>query len=748
LVIWQIEKLCDMRHETDVQEAMRRFSGDTLDQLYSEVLDNIRKAEAYSNKTAICALSLLLCLHEPLSPASFLAALNLIDGKQKAVLQLPQVLRICFNLITVDSKMNILRFAHTSIQEFLEAQTEFVPHKTNGIVVTSCLQSCLYSSPVGLGAGLSPTEHFYHYGILYWAEHCKATFMAGNNPELLQLTKEFMHDDEGISLSFIGWLEDAQVYAKVLPRHHLLKRKLSAVGSQDHTPLFTLCVFGLTDLLKQMSQATTFDWNKKNNSGQTGFYLACSSGQQSIVRILLNHGADVNPSGGRLGTPLQAACFEGYIDIVQLWVENGADTNLRGLFQNALQASIRGNHEDIAILLLQNGFKINDQSSYDQILQEASQTGVVKVVDHLQRIYGSSFGNLGSATCKAIQAAISKGQIGVLERFIQRIQDPRTELPADSIATAALGGHDGMITLLLDKGLDIEHEGQFGSPLRSASLLGHESTVRLLLNRAAKASASSSIGNALEAAAMNGHVSIANSLLHEGVDANSQGGSYGTALQAAAYRGHSKVAELLLDASADMYLPGITKDAFHAAAERGHENVIRLFLDRGYAFRQPHPSPAYMKAGLLEYKNLLRSSSPSHLSLDSDSGNSFFNKNNYALEEAASNGHLRIVTLILDNLAGDGERKLTKEIGKSLYKASRNGHEEVVKCFLSRELDVAPYLKDALNAAATKGHLGVVDTLTTHSQLSLPVDDHTVKVRDVVVKQVSNMCCEVSLKIR
>lgn len=105
-----------MRHEIDVQEAMRRFSEDTLDQLYFGILDNIRKAEPYSSKTAIHAFSLLLCLHEPLSPASFLAALALMGGKDEVVHQLPQVLRICFNLIIVDSMMNLLRFAHTSVQ--------------------------------------------------------------------------------------------------------------------------------------------------------------------------------------------------------------------------------------------------------------------------------------------------------------------------------------------------------------------------------------------------------------------------------------------------------------------------------------------------------------------------------------------------------------------------------------------------------------------------------------------------------
>ncbi|MCJ1387016.1 hypothetical protein MMC17_010145 [Xylographa soralifera] len=655
LVIWQIEKLCDMRHEFDIREAMQRFSEDTLDRLYSEVFDSIRRVEAYSSKIAIRAFSLLLCLHEPLSPASFLAALTLVDGKQAAVLQL--------------------------------------------------------SPPVGLEAGLSPIEHFYHYGVLYWAEHCKATFMAGNDPELLKLAKEFMFDDEGISLSFIGWLEDAQEYAKVLPRHHLLKREFSASGCQDHTPLFTLCVFGLDDLLNEMSQATTCDWNRKNDSGQTGLYLACSSGQQSIVRVSLGNGADVNLSSGRHGTPLQAACFEGYIDIVQLLIEN----------------AIEGNYEDVAILLLKTALRSMIRANTTK-----SSKGLRKP---------------GSAKCKAIQAAISKRQVRVLERFIERIQDPRIELLVDSIATVASGSRDSIITLLLDQGLDIEHEGQFGSPLRPASLLGHESTVQLLLDLGAKVSASSPIGNALEAAARNGHVSIANSLLQEGINTNITGGSYGIALQAAAYRGYSKVAELLLNASADVYLPGIIKDAFHAAAKGGHENVIRLFLDRGFIFHEPLKPPALCLSRWSIYKNLLYSSSPFskienswHEFRRKQRVNDFSWKKNYALKEAASNGHLRIVQLILDNLAEDGARISTEDIGKSLHKASENGHREVVKCFLHRKMDVAPYLENALNSAARNGHLGVVDTLATYERLSLPVNDQ-------IAKHMTEYCIEVEKNI-
>ncbi|KAL8771405.1 MAG: hypothetical protein Q9209_003073 [Squamulea sp. 1 TL-2023] len=701
LVIWQIERLCDMRHEIDVRQAMRRFSQDTLHRLYSGILDSIYKAEAFSRSVALHTFALLLCLREPLSPASFLAALTFTDGEHGTVLQMPQVLTICFNLIIVDSKLNVLRFAHTSVQEFLQGQTDLTQERTEGIVAISCLNSCLYNSPAGTQAGLSPTKQFYHYSVLYWAEHCRATFVAGNDTGLLQLVEDFMLDKGGISLSFIGWLEDVQDYAKTLPRHHLLKKQLSAISSRDQALIFTLCVFGLADPLIQVLKATTPDCNTKNDSGQTALYLASSNGHIIVIRILLDHGADLNTSGGRLGTPLQAACFQGHSDVVQLLVENGADMKLRDLFQNALQASVMGNHENIAMLLLYNGFEINEQSEYDQALEEASQTGFIKVVDHLQKNYSNSFDSISSSECKGIQAAISKGQIGVLERFIQRTSNPQMALPLCSVATAASGGYDGMVMLLLDKGLDIERAGQYGSPLRSASLLSQESTVQLLLNRGAKISASSSIGNALEAAATNGHVYIVKSLLREGVDPNIKGGIYGTALQAAAYRGHLKIAELLLDANADVYLSRISKDAIHAAAESGHEKIIRFLLVHGYRFRHPMPPPqCYIhEEPPPRFRDLLRASSSDHW----EPKNSFVDSYVWKMTPPFS----------------------AEEVRASLYMASSNGHEDIVACLFSRKLELAPDLERALELAARNGHLGVTDLITAYYQRLLPVGNLT-----------------------
>ncbi|KAL8925653.1 MAG: hypothetical protein Q9208_003336 [Pyrenodesmia sp. 3 TL-2023] len=737
-----------MGHESDVEEAMRRFSKDTLDQLYSEILQSIHNAESLSRKIATYAFSLLLCLHEPLSPASFLTAVSFADGKDEAVLQLPQLLRICFNLITVDTKMDVLRFAHTTVQEYLEAQDDFSLTKTEGIVATICLNTYLYTPSVGTGAGLSPAEHFREYGALYWGEHCRATFATGTDSRLFQMIRDFMLENASISLSFTGWLEDAQEYAKILPRHHPMKRKLSAVACQDQTLLFTLCVFGLANLLRQVLDAFTLDLNGKNDSGQTGLYLACSIGHLTVARILLEHGADINVSGGRLGKPLQAACFEGHTDIVQLLIVNGADTKSRGLFHNALQAAAKGNHEDIAMVLLQSGFEMNSQSEYDQALEEASQTGFMKVVDYLQKTYGPTFGNASLADCSAIHAAIRKGHIGVLQRFIRNTAEPKAELPADSVATAALGGHDGMVTLLIDRGLNIEYEGQFGTPLRSASLLGYDSTVRLLLNHAARASARTSIGNALEAAAMNGYCSIVKSLLQAGVDSNIKGGSYGTALQAAAYRGHTKVAEILLDAGANVNSAGISEDAFHAAVEGGREELMRLFLDRGFRPRCLDLPPLYSMRSPQPYKDLLRSVAldrwtakyelATHQRRQDTNLNPFPNsgrmtdvivERNHDNEETLSQGHLRVAEKML-KFHSDNTLVLDAAIERLFYEAVKNGREEVVECFLSKRLYLVPYLEDALRVAASGGHLKTLDMLTTYYRSNPWIYNYGVEVRD------------------
>ena len=693
----------------------------------------------------------LLHQREPLVPNAILAAVLQGDSDQKSEFTLTDLLKCCRNMVIFDSHMNMLRFVHTSAQEFLELQPDLDAFRANEVIASSCINMCMYGSPIDSAAGLCQAEHFYQYSVLYWAAHLRDAGLLNTGRESSALLKEFVFDDNELSLSFITWIDAATEFSEALPRHHSLKTALSAVSSSSSTPLFTACIFNLASLLVPLALSDNFDWNQKNNSGHTGLYLACAFGHEYLVETLLTHGANVNVSGGRHGNPLQAACFEGHPAIVQRLLKSGADPELEGKYGNALQASITTGKEDIAILILDHGFKINDKETYKKSLDAAAQGGHIGMVHRLEQAYSSLYGTSTSHRNKAIESAIFKGKLPVLQSL------PDSMMPVDCVAIAALGGQNKVVTFLLNKGMDVELQGQFGSPLRSGSIMGHESIVRLLLDRGANVTASSQpFGDALHAAAAQGHIPVTRLLLVEGADPNSSGGFYGCAIQAAAHRGHIDVVKVLVAAGADVYKHGFFKDAFHAAAEGGHEQIVHFLGETGFKYRSPPPPPLLaLQKPPSKYKDLLRAASPSRhqSSVDSklfstnrfnsdpdalaclleDKGQLFLTREtkvkkgchgtslNNALETAASRGYNGVVKVVLDHRRALGAIALNEEVGPSLYEASCKGYVKIVQLLISSIHEIFPTkralgraLKGALEGAISHGHITVTKTLREH----------------------------------
>jgi ankyrin repeat protein len=82
--------------------------------------------------------------------------------------------------------------------------------------------------------------------------------------------------------------------------------------------------------------------NFQHNSEGTALYHACVSDDSplGIIKLLLDHQADVNLQGGLFNTAFQAASARGKLKVVELLLENKADVNLQGGHYNtALQAA-------------------------------------------------------------------------------------------------------------------------------------------------------------------------------------------------------------------------------------------------------------------------------------------------------------------------------------------------------------------------------------------------------------------------
>ncbi|ETS74192.1 hypothetical protein PFICI_14058 [Pestalotiopsis fici W106-1] len=101
-----------------------------------------------------------------------------------------------------------------------------------------------------------------------------------------------------------------------------------------------------------------------STSRRNAIQLAVESGDISMIKLLLDFGADVNGPPSRVAgaTALQIACIKGYIDIVRLLVSRGADINQSGAEyhgRTALEGAAEHGRLDIACLLLEHDCQVN-----------------------------------------------------------------------------------------------------------------------------------------------------------------------------------------------------------------------------------------------------------------------------------------------------------------------------------------------------------------------------------------------------
>lgn len=367
---------------------------------------------------------------------------------------------------------------------------------------------------------------------------------------------------------------------------------------------------------------------------------------------------------------------------------------------------------------------------------------------------------------RAVELAILNGRHAVVERFLHKMPMSQEHIPSSAVAMAALGGHNATVTLLLDKGQDIEREGRFGSPLRAASLMGHESTVRLLLTRGARMDSCGKLGTALYASSLKGHISISRLLIHEGADVGISGGFHGNTLQAAAYQGHYMLTELLLDAGASINQRGRWENAIQAAAGGGQDAIVCLCKDRCY--KPPYSwvddcQPSARCGTGDEYRDMLKEHSPTRwkpeqtlstsrsftddscippastfdqalanlqMSADFDGCLGFptlYRKfadlpNEHALVFAASRGFDDVVESFVRR--EDHHLWLKHSTKENVLKAAAgNGQVKIVDILIHSKFDMMPHLETAIEAAVDRGHPTIVDNLLEYRRRKQPSDD-------------------------
>ncbi|KAJ7127859.1 ankyrin repeat-containing domain protein, partial [Mycena epipterygia] len=460
---------------------------------------------------------------------------------------------------------------------------------------------------------------------------------------------------------------DANVYGKYRDSNWLERRgsALQAASDRGHAEIVHL-------LLEHGADVNVQEAAESPLSG------AAKRGHTAIVRLLLAKGADPNAHGkssvsgyseGRSGA-LKVACLRGSMEVVRLLLENGADVNGHEEGGSPLEVAASSGHTEIVDLLLETGANVNPQSTrYGSPLEVAVRRGHTEIV-------GLLLGKCADVNAQStmhsspLWYACRNGHADIVRLLLANV-DIATH-GSRVLEAAASEGHTDIVGLLLEKGVDVnaQHE-EYGNALQAACRNGHINTVRLLL---ANADIATHGARALEMAARSGGTEVVGLLLEKGVNANGEGEKYHNALAAACTSDfRTETVRLLLENGSEVN--GHEEESpLQVAATNGCTQIVRLLLGR---------KGVNVNAQSKKYGS--------------------------ALQVAAINGHLEIVSLLLKK--GADVNSQSKKYGTALHTTCRNGHADIVRLLLENGVDIETQGGKALQVADKKGHKDVVRLL-------------------------------------
>ncbi|KAL3478442.1 ankyrin repeat-containing domain protein [Aspergillus californicus] len=352
------------------------------------------------------------------------------------------------------------------------------------------------------------------------------------------------------------------------------------------SPLYMACNEGLLVIVQQLLERQA-DPNLVGGKKITALNAAAGSGKLDVVKILLEHGAELNPAMDyQNGNALWIACFYGHKEIAEYLLQKRCDWDkLDSEGRLPIEIAAKEGHADVTLLLLENDQRPESHKKSLLSATKANKAEVVRVlVTHCPTIpHDEAFYEAASSENTDIVKILTAA--GVEPRVLER-----------SLYNAVDYQHEGMVRLLLDMGIDPNAKGEeYGNALQASAYDGTTNILQMLLDKAADTNRvypNSGYGTALQAACYKGNIENVKILLDRGAQANPDvSGEYGTPLAAACIQGNTEIMKLLLEHGADPNIKGGKYGfAIVAATDGGNEEILRLLLSYGADVNVKSPS--------------------------------------------------------------------------------------------------------------------------------------------------------------
>jgi len=440
-----------------------------------------------------------------LKTADLIAAIGWEPAEYCSPLSQADILANSCNLLVHDKEQDVFRFAHSSVQDYLESREEFSPLKNNSYSLDRCL-STIHAIKFDNAklknwylAEDPPLPGFTQYAFLCWPYHYQQISEHQLGLEIQQKLDQLLldgEDSEPDNSSFSTWITAASGMLKWSTLADLteIESRIENSVSSPKTPLFLACSFGFVPVLRSLEFQGKSKHHQTNQCGNTPLHVAARFGNKSCVNLLLQWGADINSTTTRN-------------EIAMYWTMESFPDPTRRL-----------NSIDFSPL---RGMSVHRRRQWENLY-------------------------------------------GLLE---DRERTVETVIGWTPLHKAAYHGRDEIVELLLAKGADCEITDNRGATaLYWASTVGRENIVALLTSSNASIDTPDNMDDwtPLHRAAHRGHLGIVGRLLDSGANINAE--TYHdrrTALDLASEKNHKDVEELLKDYTAGKWVPNGTSKISH-----------------------------------------------------------------------------------------------------------------------------------------------------------------------------------------